>query len=62
MTTVLVWLVAIGIGLGPMTVQARSAGTSGAHTVAQSGTTTIKKLPGKRKPPTVTLKRGVTNY
>ncbi len=59
MSKALVCLVTIGIGLAPSIVQARSGGASGTGNItAQSGAATLKKLPGKRTPPTVTLKRG----
>ena len=63
MTKMLAWVVVIGIGLAPAVAQARSGGTSGARNIStQSGSATFKKLPGKTKPATVTLKRGATRY
>jgi hypothetical protein len=63
MTKVLVWLVTTSIGLAPAIAQARSGGTSGARNIStQSGAATLKKLPGKTKPATLTLKRGATKY
>jgi hypothetical protein len=63
MTKLLVWLVATGIGLAPAITQARTGGTSGARNIStQSGSTTLKKLPGMRKLPTLSLKRGVTKF
>jgi len=63
MTKMIAWLMATAIGLAPAIAQARSAGATGArHISTQSGVATQKKLPGTRKPPTLTLKRGAIKY
>ncbi|MGI8526851.1 MAG: hypothetical protein ACR2K5_11875 [Pseudolabrys sp.] len=55
----LVCLVAIVFVLAPAASHARNSGGSGAKNSAKpTSGTTAKKLPGKSKPPTLTLKRG----